>query len=506
MATEVRETEKKYEFEPGAVLPDLDDLPGVAQESAMTDQKLDADYYDTADLRLIRAGVTLRRRRGGSDQGWHLKLPLNGASRREIQLPLGRGRQVPAELARLVRAYARGETLRPVAKITTTRRGRALLDGAGESLAAVTTDDVTAQTMGESVTVTRWREVEVELTSGGPGLLAAADKRLRRSGLRPAGHAAKLEQALAGQLPAADRERRRLTPGSAAGELALSYARSQAAIVQSLDPMIRRDEPDSVHDMRVAIRRLRSTLKSAGKDMGMPAAGRLRAELKWLGGVLGEARDNEVLASYLRARLAEVPAEQVMGPVQARVSAYFAPRAASARAALLEALDSGRYLTLLNDLDRALRGPLPGQKARQPAADVWPAAVRRARRRVRRRARRAARSPAGRPRRPPCTRPGRRRRTPGTSPRRQARRAGPKDRRVARRMKKLQSVLGDHHDAVVARDTARDIGVRAHRVGENAFSFGVLHERCQREADILEEQTKRQWARAFGPEYGRWAH
>jgi len=81
-----------------------------------------------------------------------------------------------------------------------------------------------------------------------------------------------------------------------------------------------------------------------------------------------------------------------------------------------------------------------------------------------------------------------------------------KDRRVARRMKKLQSVLGDHHDAVVARDTARDIGVRAHRVGENAFSFGVLHERCQREADILEEQTKRQWARAFGPEYGRWAH
>src|SRR6266487_207618 len=131
--------------------------------------------------------------------------------------------------------------------------------------------------------------------------------------------------------------------------------------------MIRRDEPDSVHDMRVAIRRLRSTLKSAGKDMGMPAAGRLRAELKWLGGVLGEARDNEVLASYLRARLAEVPAEQVMGPVQAR----------------------------------------------QPAADVWPAAVRRARRRVRRRARRAARSPAGRPRRPPCTRPGRRRSTPG---------------------------------------------------------------------------------------------
>ncbi len=270
--------------------------------------------------------------------------------------------------------------------------------------------------------------------------------------------------------------------------------------------MIRRDEPGSVHDMRVAIRRLRSILKSAEKDLGMPAASRLRAELKWLGSVLGEARDNEVLAPYLRARLAEVPAEQVMGPVQARISAYFAPRAASARAALMEALDSGRYLTLLNDLELALRGPLPGPKARQPAADVWPAAVRRASRRVRRRARRAARSPAGRPRETAMheTRKASKDARYIAEAASQAGRA--KDRRVARRMKKLQSVLGDHHDAVVARDTARDIGVRAHRVGENAFSFGLLHERCQRNASLLEERAKAQWARRFGPAYGRWAH
>jgi hypothetical protein len=69
MATEVRETEKKYESEPGAALPGLDDLPQVARETSMAEQRLDADYYDTADLRLVRAGVTLRRRRGGSDQG-----------------------------------------------------------------------------------------------------------------------------------------------------------------------------------------------------------------------------------------------------------------------------------------------------------------------------------------------------------------------------------------------------------------------------------------------------
>ncbi len=73
-------------------------------------------------------------------------------------------------------------------------------------------------------------------------------------------------------------------------------------------------------------------------------------------------------------------------------------------------------------------------------------------------------------------------------------------------MKRLQSVLGDHHDAVVARDTTRDIGVRAHRAGENAFAFGVLHERCQRAADRLEEQASAELAREFGPAYGRWAH
>src|SRR5450755_4535379 len=110
MATEVTETERKYELGPDARLPSLLDLPQVARESELDEQTLEAEYYDTADLRLVRAGVTLRRRRGGSDAGWHLKLPVDADSRREIRLPLGRtGRRVPAELATLVRALARGQ-------------------------------------------------------------------------------------------------------------------------------------------------------------------------------------------------------------------------------------------------------------------------------------------------------------------------------------------------------------------------------------------------------------
>src|SRR5580693_8114324 len=123
MITVVLETERKYEADPDAVVPDLTGLPQVAGETDPEEFQLVAEYYDTDDLRLIRAGVTLRRRRGGDDAGWHLKLPEGAGTRLEIRLPLGRsGRQVPPELSALVRAYARGATLRPVARLTTRRQ------------------------------------------------------------------------------------------------------------------------------------------------------------------------------------------------------------------------------------------------------------------------------------------------------------------------------------------------------------------------------------------------
>ena len=499
MATEIRETEKKYDFEPGVLLPSLRGLPQVTQEDDLDEQTLEADYYDTAGLHLIRAGVTLRRRRGGHDQGWHLKLPLDGDSRREIRLPLGRGgRRVPAELAVLVRAHARGQALQPVAQVTTRRRRRALLDDEGGSLAEVMTDNVSARTMGESTTLTQWRELEVELTGGGPHLLRAADKRLRQGGLRLAGHSAKLERALADQLPAPGREPG-LTRRSAAADVVLAYARSQAAILPALDPMIRRDEPGSVHDMRVATRRLRSTLKSFGKILGTPGADQLREELKWLGGVLGEARDNEVLAPHLHARLARLPAELLIGPVQARVTAYFAPRSASARTALLEALDSERFIALLNGLDQYLSVPPRAPDARQAAEDVLPAVVRHARRRVRRRARRAGLAPAGQARENALHETRKAAKDARYAAEAAGLTGGKQARRTARRMKKVQAMLGDQHDAVVARDTARDIGMRAYLAGENAFSFGLLHERCRCDALALEEQAVKTWPSMFRP-------
>jgi CYTH domain-containing protein len=103
MVLNVHETETKYDAPTGTALPDLADLPQVASTSGPDEEQLKAEYYDTGDLRLIRAGITLRRRRGGTDAGWHLKLPAGADTRREIRLPLGR---VPCRTLRDVRNAA----------------------------------------------------------------------------------------------------------------------------------------------------------------------------------------------------------------------------------------------------------------------------------------------------------------------------------------------------------------------------------------------------------------
>ncbi len=505
------ETEQKYDAAPGTPLPPLDGLPKVATVSGSETETLTAEYYDTADFRLLRAGVTLRRRHGGHDEGWHLKLPAQGKShrpaagtlsRRELRLPLGRpDTQVPAELARLVAVHARNAPLQPVARIETNRRRTVLLDAAGASLAEVAADEVAAQTLGDATAVSRWDEVEVELTGGSPKLLRAASKRLRGAGLRPADQTTKLERALPVTLPSPLVAP--LAPGSA-GEVVLGYLVEQTAMLKSLDPAVRRDEPDSVHQMRVTLRRLRSALQAFSSIVPATATGHLRAELKRFGQVLGAARDHEVLSEHLATSLAAVPAELVMGPAKARIRAHFAPREASGHAAVLEALDSPAYFAMLDELDRLLADPPLTAKAARPARKVLPKDVARTYRRTRRRMRRAKRAPAG-----PAgdtawheTRKAAKRARYAAEAARPA--CGRQARKFAKRMKAVQSVLGDHQDAVNARAAAREIGVHAHLAGENAFSFGLLHERAHWDARRHQDRARREWHHATRRKALRW--
>ena len=306
------------------------------------------------------------------------------------------------------------------------------------------------------------------------------------------------EGAITSRRPA---RRRQFTKDSPAGEVVLAYLDANIARLAALDLAVRRDKPDAVHQMRVTVRRLRAALQAYTGILREPDTRHLLAELKWLGEVLGAARDTEVLAGHLHSGLAAVPTELVLGPAQARISVHFAPVEASTRREVLAALDSERYHELRADLTRLLDSPPLTAEAAEPAVRVLPRAVRRAARRANRRMRRAGNAPAGQPRDVALheARKAAKRARYAAEVARPAlgKKRGKQARRFVQGMKSAQGVLGDHQDAVLARSAARDIGVQAHLAGENAFSFGLLHERAHHQALATGDQARRVWRRAW---------
>ena len=494
----VREIERKYDPVAGATaaldaVQTMTGTAGIAAVSQQDEQFLDAVYYDTADLRLIGAGITLRRRTGGGDAGWHLKLPAGADTRDEIRLPLAApgGKRaatphagadaVPEELAALVRAWTRGAALAPVVRIQTGRRVLRLLDGAGQALAEIAADHVSAQPADGSA-ATWWDEIEAELVTGGPALLAAIDARLRRAGARPAAIATKLQRALA-RLPAAGAvPAPPLTRHSPAGEVVLAYVRDQVAAIWRYDPLVRRDEPDAVHQMRVATRRARSALQAFGGIIEREATRPLCAELKWLAAALGPARDGEVLLARLTGELAAIPPALVAGPVQARITDCFTAGLAQAGQTALAALDGQRYLRLLDDLDALLADPPLTPLAERKAGKALAKPVRRAARRLQHA---LAAVPAAGDR---------------DAAIHEARKATKRARyaaeaaapalstasRQAAQARELQQLLGDHHDSVVARAVLLDLAGKARAAGEDTFTYGLMHQRQACQAATIE--------------------
>jgi CHAD domain-containing protein len=489
------EIETKYETDEDTALPGLGELPGVREIDGPAEQRLQAEYYDTADLRLLRSGITLRRRQGGNDAGWHLKLPIGPDSREEIRLPLGRtGRRVPAELASLVRARTRGEALAPVAMITTTRRTTTLLNGDGEPLAEVADDHVRGiPTTDAASGPVEWHEVEVELAAGDRRLLRAADKLLRRAGLHRSSRSAKLERVLAEQLPERPAQGGGLAAHPAAADVVTRYLREHADRLVNLDPLVRRGEPDAVHQMRVATRRLRSTLQAFRSVIPAADSAPVAAELKWLGAVLGAERDAEVQAARLRKHLRTTGADVLLGPVQARIQAHTAKAAATSHADVLAAINSERYSVLLDSLDDLITAEKTGTDADRRASVIVPRAVRRSYRRTGRRMRAAWRQPPG---------PGRD--TALHEARKAAKRVryaaeaavpvgGRRAARFARRVKKVHSVLGDRQDTVVGRQVTRGLAVAAQLAGESAFTYGLFYGRDEAAADRLDSRARTTW-------------
>ena len=190
------ETEQKYDADADFVLPEL----GGRRTAAPKRIYLSATYFDTDDLDLIKHQITLRRRVGGDDEGWHLKLPVRKDTRQEIHAPLDEGAagSVPARLAVQVEDITAGHPLRPIAILDTERTVVPVAGPAGDALAEVADDRVTAIRLGEkdSEPMT-WREIEVEAKSpDSADLLERVGKALREAGARPSASGSKLARVL----------------------------------------------------------------------------------------------------------------------------------------------------------------------------------------------------------------------------------------------------------------------------------------------------------------------
>ncbi|MEV0734642.1 CYTH and CHAD domain-containing protein [Streptomyces sp. NPDC050549] len=494
MADTKREIERKYESDDSG----LPDLTGVAGVRAVIDKgvaNLDAVYYDTADERLANASMTLRRRTGGSDAGWHLKVPVAPGVRDEIREPLSD--TLPRTLAGLVRSRVREAELLPLVRLRSDRDVRHLVDADGALLAEVSVDAVHAERLTDGGGTAQWTEIEVELADDGdPVFLDKVEKRLRKAGVRPSSSVSKLARALAETAPKKS-GKRKAPPAPeeprTAGDHVLAYVRAQRDAILELDPAVRQDAYDSVHRMRVATRRLRSTLRSYAKVLDRTVTDPVGEELKWLAGELGVDRDREVMTERLTTVLGELPRTLVSGPIRTRMRTWANARRGGSRRRLIGVLDSKRYLELLDTLDALVAEPplLPDAAGRPEK--VIGKAVRKNFGKVSALVEEAIEAPPGADRDLALHEARKKAKRTRYAAEAASPALGAPARELAKSMKSLTSLLGEHQDSVMVRLTLRELSAVAHAAGESSFTYGVLYGREEQRAAAVEAALPGVW-------------
>ncbi|ACC41727.1 CYTH and CHAD domain-containing protein [Mycobacterium marinum] len=496
------EVERKFDVVESTVSPSFEGIAAVARVERKPVQALDAVYFDTADQDLASNRITLRRRTGGSDAGWHLKLPAGGDARTELHAPitepdtsesLGAPTQhrVPAELLDVVLAIVRDRPLQPVARISTQRASQFLYGVDGAPLAEFCDDHVTAWSAGAGPDAEpaqqQWREWELELSdpsqSASRELLDRLSNRLLDTGAAPAGHGSKLARVLGSTSPSAGRP-----------EPADPVHRAVARYVAELlvwDRAVRADVDDSVHQMRVTTRKIRSLLADSQDSFGLADKAWVLDELRELAAVLGVARDAEVLGQRYQHALERLDPTLVRGPVYERLVDGARHRYHAGLRRSLVAMRSKRYFRLLDALD-AIAAAYPADTAAAGAEPAPPPSIEAAYRRVRKAAKlakAAAKAPS----------------SPAESAAVDAgAHLGPNEalHRIRKRAKRLrytaaatgavqvssqakaiQTLLGDHQDSVVSREHLLHETDAAHAAGQDTFTYGLLY---QRESDLAE--------------------
>lgn len=461
--------ERKYAVDDGLALPALTAVPGAVAARTAPAAHLEATYLDTADRALLRARIALRRRTGGHDEGWHVKLPAEGG-RLELYAPIDPldPARLPDELARPLFSRVRGRPLVALAVLRTERRAVVVEDAAGGAVEVV--DDRVVASDVAAGTLRAWREWEAEQV-GEPGASAAlldrVDVLLRAVGARPSPSPAKLAQALG-----LDADARPAAPVTAGDALLAALRPLAGALHDGVAALVRDGDPDGTvaHELRKSLRRVRSLL-ALGPVAG-PGGEALRERLRVLGDPLGEARDPIVAASVVEDLLGRIPADSP-GLAAARERLVDRPRAdlpaATAHAVehLLSAEAAGAYAAIDDYLERGPDGRLAGHGAGALARAVDRVVARAIRRagaagtdldelHAARRAARWVRFVVE-----------------GLAPTGLLRRRVRYE-RIARRAAALQDALGDHRDLALVRATLADESARWTAAGANAFVLGSL--------------------------------
>jgi CHAD domain-containing protein len=337
------ERELKLDVGPGFRLPALPGRPFAPRVFVST-------YHDTPDHRLAREGVTVRCRTVGRRHRWQVKLPRR-AGRLELELE-GSPDRLPDELRRLLVVYLRDAPLAPIATLRTRRTG-VLVREQGKPVAEVVLDSVSVLD-GRRVK-RRFREVEIELIGeGGEQVLERLGAALRARGAVESDGRPKVFRALGLDVPVGAAAP--ALPAETSLQRVVAALRVQLEALRAHDPGTRLGaDPEELHQMRVATRRLRAILRTARAMFAAAPIAALREDLAWLGSALGVRRDLDVLREHLESELANLdPRDRRAGRALLRRLERARERG---RDTLLAALDSPRYVALIDRIEETIANP-----------------------------------------------------------------------------------------------------------------------------------------------------
>lgn len=347
--TSVVECEIKFTVAPDFRLPPSLGTPRPSRLIIST-------YYDTSSYDLTHAGITLRYRVEQGKRAWQLKLPLCD-DRQEIEV-VDRHPIPPPALLDLLVLHLKHQQPAPLVTLRV-RRTSVIVRRKRRPIAEVSLDTVTAVKDGR--VILRFRELEIESLKSGEEEMHDIACLVRRAGAREHDGRPKLFRALS--LPTPESAEPPEADAPVADHLTWTLTR-HVRWLMAHDPGTRLGtESESLHQMRVATRRLRSVLRAARPILPRDWNESLAEELSWLGECLGQARDLDVQIAYFQEEIGRLDAPD-RKPL-AQFVAYLQSQRTQVQQTVLSELTSMRYFDLVHRLERAAHDP-PVMEATTP--------------------------------------------------------------------------------------------------------------------------------------------